>query len=80
MNGEPHHIKVFNLPQRIEGGIKVIVSKDKVYRFHKMDGVQGVFTVDGTDELALFHGSTLLRELGNDEYQVEEPTEEDKSY
>ena len=92
MQGEPHHIKLYNLPQKVEGGILLkgfeeYIAKDKKQtldlRFHHLDGMYSVCTVEG-DEDRVIHlsASTPLLELGNDEYQIEYPDEdkEDKSY
>lgn len=90
INGEPAHIKLFNLPQRVEGGIKIHGfrselegSEEQTLRFHHLDGMYSYCTIDGHDDhIVHLSASTPLVELGNDEYQIEYPDEdkEDKSY
>ena len=82
MNGEPHHIRLYNLPQRIEGGILLRgfrAAKDQTLdlRFHHLDGMFSNCTVDGDESHTVkLDASTPLVELGNDEYQIEYPEEE----
>lgn len=86
INGEPHHIKLFNLPQRVKGGIKIhgfeVDGKETPLRFHHLDGMYSYCTVDGDEEKVVhLNASTPLVELGNDEYKIEEPSEDgDRSY
>lgn len=90
INGEPVHIKLFNLPQRVEGGIRIHGfrselenSGEQTLRFHHLDGMYSVCTIEGHDDhIVHLSASTPLIELGNDEYQIEYPEEdeEDKSY
>ena len=82
-HGEPHHIKLYNLPQRVDGGILVKgfrVDDDKTIdvRFHHLNGMYSYCTVDGGEDIVHLSASTPLVELGNDEYQIKYP-EEDKS-
>lgn len=79
MNGEPHKIKVYNLPQRVKGGIKIHGAKDTdgndiVLLFHKMDGMYGQCTIEGSDDSIHLQGAVELIELGNDEYKLAEET------
>lgn len=81
INGQPHHVKLYNLPQRVQGGILVKgfrVDDDKTIdlRFHHLDGMYSYCTVDGDEEKVVnLSASTPLVELGNDEYQIEYPEE-----
>ena len=84
INGEPAHIKLYNLPQRVEGGIKIHGLKDKddndiVVLFHHLDGAYSYCTVqnpeapnDTDGDVVHLSASTPLVELGNDEYKIEE--------
>lgn len=69
---EPYHIKLYNLPQRTEHGIKVYSEdRKRVYIFDHMDGMYANCQVEGSDESISLHAATPLVELGNDEYQIE---------
>lgn len=80
INGEAHHIKVYNLPQNIKGGIKIHGFSDSRYSlpekpvllFTHLEGMQAFCKVDGTDNTISIDANIPLVELGNDEYQVEE--------
>jgi hypothetical protein len=85
----PHHIKLYNLPQNIEGGIKIHgfkselddSDKELTLRFHHLDGMYSVCSVEGEkDSIVHLSASTPLVELGNDEYRIEYNEEEDRSY
>ena len=91
INGEPAHIQLYNLPQRVEGGIKIHgfrselegSTKEQTLRFHHIDGMYSVCSIDGhKDHIVHLSATTPLVELGNDEYQIEYPEEgkEDRSY
>ncbi len=87
MNGEPHHIKVFNLPQhaaiKIHGfsSPEYNLPDDAVLLFDRLEGMQAFCTVEGTNNEISIAADILLVELGGDEYQVEEiAKDEDKSY
>ena len=78
INGEPAHIKLYNLPQRVEGGIKIHGLKDEddkdiVVLFHHLDGMYSYCTIDGDEEKVVhLNALTPLVELGGDEYKVAE--------
>lgn len=82
INGESAHIKLYNLPQRTEKGIKIhgfkeYVSEGKtqdlVLRFHHLDGMYSYCTVDGEDDRVIhLSASTPLVEMGNDEYRIDD--------
>ena len=87
LNGAPHHIKVFNLPQhaaiKIHGfsSPEYDLPEDAVLLFDRMEGMQAFCTVEGTNNEISIAGDTAIVELGGDEYQVEEIVkDEDKSY
>lgn len=87
LNGAPHHIKVFNLPQhatiKIHGfsSPEYDLPEDAVLLFDRMEGMQAFCTVEGTTNEISIAGETPIVELGGDEYQVEEIVkDEDKSY
>lgn len=87
LNGAPHHIKVFNLPQhaavKIHGfdAPEYDLPKDSVLLFDRLEGMQAFCTVEGTNNEISIAADILLVELGGDEYQVEEiAKDEDKSY
>lgn len=77
---EPYHIRLYNLPQRVEGGIKVLsIDGNTTYWFDKLDGMYSNCRVGDTDETIQLSASTPLVELGNDEYQIEdEPKRSDE--
>lgn len=83
---EGDKVRLYHLPQRIEGGIKINGLKDKKgedidLRFHHIDGMYSYCTVEGSDEVIHLSATTELVYEGNDEYRVEEPeNESDKSY
>lgn len=85
MAKEPYHIKLYNLPQHVEGGIKIhgfvseLSKKEVVLRFHSLDGMYSNCTIDGTTDQVHLSAQTPLVELGNDEYKIEE-TDEERSY
>ena len=85
LNGAPHHIKVFNLPQhaaiKIHGfsSPEYDLPEDSVLLFDRLEGMQAFCTVEGTTNEISIDANTSIVEMGGDEYQVEEP-EEDKSY
>lgn len=69
---EPYHIKLYNLPQRVEGGIKVHSAEgDRVYLFDHLDGMYANCQIEGTEDTIMLHAATPLVELGNDEYKIE---------
>ena len=69
---EPAHIKLYNLPQRTEHGIRVYSQdRKRVYIFDHMDGMYANCQIEGTDAFMGLHAATPLVELGNDEYQIE---------
>lgn len=88
LNGAPHHLKVFNLPQH--AAIKIHGFKDPEYDlpedaillFDRLEGMQAFCTVEGTKNEISIAADTPIVELGNDEYQVEEVAdgEADRTY
>lgn len=87
INGEPAHLKVYNLP--IHSAIKIHgfespeydLPKDAVLLFDRLEGMQAFCTVDGSKNEISIDANTSIVELGGDEYQVEEiEPEEDRSY
>ena len=87
LNGAPHHIKVFNLPQHAAIKIHGFSSPaynlpdDAVLLFDRLEGTQAFCKVEGSDNEISIAGDTAIVELGGDEYRVEEvEPEEDKSY
>lgn len=89
LNGAPHHITVANLPQNIEGGIKIHgfsspaydLPEDTVLLFTHLEGNEAVCKVEGSDNVISIEASTPIVELGGDEYKIEEPSDdEDRSY
>lgn len=85
LNGEAHHIKVYNLPSHAAIKIRGFQSpeydlpEDAVLLFDRLEGMQAFCTVEGTDNEISIDANISIVELGNDEYEVEEP-DEDKSY
>lgn len=87
INGEPAHLKVFNLPThaaiKIHGfkDPRYDLAEDAVLLFDRLEGMDAFCTVEGTTNEISIDGATPIVELGGDEYQVEEiEPEEDKSY
>lgn len=87
LNGAPHHIKVFNLPQHVAVKIHGFDSPEydlpegSVLLFDRLEGMQAFCQVEGTSNEISIAADTLVVELGGDEYQVEEIVkDEDKSY
>lgn len=84
INGEPARIKLYNLPQRVDGGIKIhgfrseldSSNKEQTLRFHHLDGMYSFCTIEGTEGYIVhLSATTPLIELGNDEYKIEYPEE-----
>lgn len=77
INGEPAHIKVFNLPQ--QHAIKIHGFKDQRYDlpedvvllFDRLEGMQAFCTVEGTKNEISIDADTPIVELGGDEYRAE---------
>lgn len=72
------YMKLYNLPQNIEGGIKIYGSgkyrgKDAVLLFHRLDEMSSDCTIEGTDHVVHLPADTpIIYEDG--EYRVgEEP-------
>ena len=82
LNGEAHHITIFNLPQnaaiKIHGfqSPEYDLPEDAVLLFDRLEGMQAFCTVEGTKNEISIAADTPIVELGNDEYEVEE-TEDD---
>ena len=78
INGEPAHIKVFNLPQhaaiKIHGfqATEYDLPKDAVLLFDRLEGMQAFCTVEGTKNEISIAADTPIIELGGDEYKVAE--------
>lgn len=78
LNGAPHHIKVFNLPQH--AAIKIYgfsspeynLPEGAVLLFDRMEGMQAFCTVKGSKNEISIAADTPIIELGGDEYRVEE--------
>lgn len=86
-----HELTVFNLPQNIEGGIKIHgftspainLPDDAVLLFSHTVDMYGRCTIEGDDDKTVVwvHGTTPLVELEGGEYQVNgeaQPHEEDE--
>lgn len=76
-----HKIKLYNLPQRVEGGIKIHglqddKKKDIVVLFHHLDGMYSYCTIEGTDKIVHLSASTPLVELEDGEYKIDEGGED----
>lgn len=87
INGEPAHLKVYNLPAhhaiKIHGFSSPAYNlpEDAVLLFDRLEGMEAFCVVDGTKNEISIDANTSIVELGGDEYQVEEvEPEEDKSY
>lgn len=81
---EPHKIKLYNLPQRVEGGIKIYGAKDEndkdvVILFDHLDGMYSYSTIEGTDKVVHLSASTPLIEREDGGYDIDHEVEEDKS-
>ena len=80
INGEPAHIKVFNLPQHAAIKIHGLQSpeynlpEDAVLLFDRLEGMQAFCTVEGTKNEISIAADTPIVELGGDEYKIEEPS------
>lgn len=75
-----YKIKLYNLPQRVEGGLKIHglkddEGKDVVVLFHHLDGMYSYCTVEGTDKIVHLSAITPLVTLGEGEYKIDEETE-----
>jgi hypothetical protein len=87
INGEPAHLKVYNLPAhaaiKIHGfqDPRYDLPEDAVLLFDRLEGMDAFCVVEGTKNEISIAGDTPIVELGGDEYRVEvvEP-EEDRSY
>lgn len=87
MNGEAHHLKVYNLPAHAE--VKINGFKDPSYNlaegavllFSRLEDMEAVCKVEGTKNEISIPADTAIVEMGNGEYEVEELNkEEDRSY
>lgn len=75
-----HTIKVYNLPQNVEGGIKIHgfsdpaydLPKDAVLLFTHLEGMEAVCKVEGTKNQISINANTSITELGGDEYKIAE--------
>lgn len=75
-----HKIKLYNLPQKVEGGIKIHGLKDDnkkdiVVLFHHLDGMYSYCTIEGTKKVVHLSASTPLVELEDGEYRIDEGDE-----
>lgn len=71
-----HKIKLYNLPQRTDKGIKIHglkddKKKDIVVLFHHLDGAYSYCTIEDTDKTVHLSASTPLVELENGEYKID---------
>lgn len=86
MNGEPHKLKLYNLPQRVEGGIKIHGCKDHdtdeyiTVLFHNLDGMYANCTAEDTGNPVTLSATTPLIEMGNDEYKIDEEEAQEREY
>jgi len=87
INGEPAHLKVFNLPQhaaiKIHGfdSPEYNLPEKVVLLFDRLEGMEAFCVVEGSKNEISIAADTPIVELGGDEYQVETPEEdEDRSY
>lgn len=87
INGEPAHLKIFNLPAhaaiKIHGfqSPEYDLPEDAVLLFDRLEDMQAFCVVEGTKNEISIAADTTIVELGGDEYRVEEiEPEEDKSY
>lgn len=77
-----HKIKLYNLPQRVEGGIKVhglklADDKEVTVLFHHLDGAYSYCTIEGDEEKVVhLSASTPLVELEGGEYKIDEGGED----
>ena len=87
INGEPAHLKVYNLPAH--AAIKIHGFKDPRYDlqegavllFDRLEGMDAFCVVEGTKNEISIEADTPIVELGGDEYCIEEPeADEDRSY
>lgn len=78
LNGDPHTLTIANLPQNVEGGIKIHGFDDPRYNtpenavllFTHLEGNEAVCKVADTDNTISIEADTKLLELGGDEYKV----------
>ena len=87
INGEPAHLKIFNLPAHAAIKIHGFSSPaynlpdDAVLLFDRLEGMDAFCVVEGTKNETSIKVDTPIVELGGGEYQVEEIVEdEDRSY
>lgn len=77
MNGEAHHIKVYNLPQgaaiKIHGfqSPEYNLPENAVLLFDRLEDMQAFCTVEGTKNEISISADTPIVELGGGEYEVE---------
>lgn len=72
-----YKIKLYNVPQNIEGGLKIHGYKNNrgreiVLRFHHLDDNGSYCTVDGGKKVVNLPADTPLVTLPDDEYQIDE--------
>lgn len=75
-----YKIKLYNVPQRVKGGLKIHGLKDEkgkdiVVLFHHLDGAYSYCTIEGTKKVVHLSASTPLITLENDEYKIDEEAE-----
>lgn len=87
INGEPTHLKVYNLPAH--AAIKIHGFEDPRYDlgdkavllFDRLEGMDAYCVVEGTKNEISIDANTSIIEMGGDEYRVEEVTNEpDRTY
>ncbi len=85
LNGEAHHITMANLPQNVDGGIRIRgfndprydTPEDTVLLFTHLEGNEAVCKVEGTKNTISIEANAPIVELGGDEYQFEYPSNAD---
>lgn len=83
INGEPAHLKVFNLPQHAAVKIRGFqapeydLPEDAVLLFDRLEDMQAFCVVEGTKNEISIDANTSIVELGGGEYQVEEQPSND---
>lgn len=87
INGEPAHLKVYNLPAhhaiKLHGfkDPRYNLAEDAVLLFDRLEGMDAYCVVEGTKNEISIEADTPIVELGGDEYRIEEPeADEDRSY
>jgi hypothetical protein len=77
-----HHIKVYNLPQNVKGGIKIHgfdsplynLPENAVLLFTHLENMDAFCKVEGTGNTISIKADTPIVERGDGGYDYEEPT------